>query len=154
MDALPAGPDSPRPHRPVGADDVSASTLISACAWGRSAGEYHGSLTRYYGPAVVKDDCECPTCEPLDPWDPQRHLDILVTLDGHTVKLAHVRPDHVTMGTRGPLPLPVSVSWAGWAQAAPTMHCRNCDREAWALHRYGESPRCSGCGSAQVIASP
>ena len=126
----------------------------AATPFGRSAGEYHGSIVRAHGPAIVLGDCECVPCSRLDPWDPARRRDVWVTLDGHTVTLKHVRGTSFTMGTDGVHPEPPSDSWAGWSQAGPAVLCRVCDREAWPMRLRDSSPRCSGCGSQEVTESP
>lgn len=55
---------------------------------------YFGSVTTAHGRVTFVDDCVCPDCVLLEPWDPVRRFVLWVVPDAipdRTVHLVHVR---------------------------------------------------------------
>jgi hypothetical protein len=86
---------APTPN--VATGDRKEATMASIVALPRLRGEgstYVGSLLAFVGWVVVSmDDCSCHECVELEPWDPRRRCDVIVTDGGERVRLEHARQE-------------------------------------------------------------
>ena len=65
-------------------------------------GRYEGSMTNFHGIIVDLDDCDCPECFHLDPWDEHRRYQLVVQPDARTstVRLDHVQSSSLVSAAR------------------------------------------------------